>query len=228
MTDYDPMSMARRLARHDTQASSMLLCLSEYEQEFNDATGERGWDWPLELMMIYRSLPPAGLADQIAEALHGQAVLLGIKKIANLNDYQVNFDDGPMLHQFLFWLAENLRTDYQEGIEAIVADQADGAPEVFGWALHLEGYGMEEPEGRDATKEMPRGWIKQHGGYEIRVIMAVDRGGFRYQIQRRRDTGEVTAAVDSETLTEDGPHLSGRVIEALQAVMDATPNIGET
>ena len=215
----DPMALAQRT--RDPQAASLVGALGQYEKEFNAEHGENGWDWPLLLMMIHRSLPPPRLADQISEVLGGQAVLLAFK-FFNLTEINVNVEpDGIPLHQFLSWFAEMMRNDADAGREAMRNDLAEGGPDVVGWGLHIEGYGIKLKPG----EEHPEGPFKDlPDRFEQRIIMAVDRAGYRYSITRTRGTEEVTAVLDMETDKEPDVRLGGRVLDGLMEIMAVTPD----
>ena len=215
----DPMTLAQHT--RDPQAAALVGALGHYEEEFNTEHGENGWDWPLLLIMIYRSLPPTRLADMLGEVLGGQALLLAFK-FFNLTEIEVNTEpDGIPLHQFLAWFAEMLRADSDTGREAMRHDLAEGGPDVVGWGLHMEGYGVslkpgeEHPEGR--FKDVP-------GRFEQRIIMAVDRAGYRYSITRTRGTEKVSAALDTDTDKDADVRLGGRILDGLMEIMAVTPD----
>lgn len=214
-----PRDLAARIARIDDQAGALVAALGEYEREFDDAHKEQGWDWPLLMVMIHRSLPPPELADKLRTDVGAQAFMIGMKFI-DLTEVGVNVEGGPDLAYFLSWLAKQMTTDAEAGESAMVTDLRSGAPDLLAWGLHLEGYevsggpGMPLPTGE--FKNDPR-------SLECRLIMAVDRAGYRYSIRRLRTADEVSATVDLDPSGKSLQRLGGPVLDSLSAVMEATP-----
>lgn len=218
MMDGSPIEVAEKIGHIDAQAAVLIGAMGSYEEEFNTERGEDGWDWPVFLMMIYRSLPPPELAEQISTVLGGQAFLVQMKFI-NLTEIGINCDDGPDLGFFLGWFADQMAKDSEAGQAAMLSDLEGGATDLLAWGVHLEGYevggGKDIPRPTGRFKDDPR-------SVECRIVMAVDRAGYRYTVRRIRPTDEVGAVVDMDL--DAKLRLGGRVMDGLSAVMAATPS----
>ena len=214
--DGTPDEVLRALGEHmDTTALVMGNVAIDAEKNFSNTLE---WDSPPLLFTCYRDLPPAEIADDLS-GLGIQAMMVKLRNIPL--PPQVWAGDLP-LYQVLAHLAEHMSLEDEHARRLL------GGQDLFAWMLVYEAWetiiAKEDvvwgTDGKPVeSKVRPR---DDPNHVEVRLLSLVDRAGYRFTVQRRRDTNEVSMLADQGP-SDDQHGMSGRLMDSLQALMDATP-----
>lgn len=197
----------------DTSAAALIATLVSIEEDLVDG----GWDQSPALYTCSRNLPPRHIADGLARA-GSTALVMELREIPGFPD------DAPP-YVVLNGLAEMLNKTSETARLLLHADKRD----ICAWVFCCEGWGLigsqEDVENRPtkSIRDDPR-------RIEVRIITAVDRAGYRYQLTRRRDTDLVELHLDKNPSDENDEEegLHGRILDALAGIMRATPAESES
>lgn len=229
----DPEEFPAALAQIDTQASAVAAALIQWEDGWQEEHGDEGWDMPPLFAALVRHILPEELNEALTQFLNevrggprNRAMGMMLQMIPLDLPDDVNTDQGPHIAQIIEVLAEHIGKDSGPFRDAINRDRAEGRDEeLLAWMVIVEAWMVEESDVNQDTLWSDLTPANRPDRVEVRVVSAVDRAGYTYQLSRKRKNGERLMVLDMHQ-TDDPMHgMQGRIPAALAALMDATPEI---
>lgn len=202
----DPEELANSIVEVDVQAGTIAYGLAGMEQNYHETHGESGWDVPYMIGVLLRRFPD----DRFSGVLRKRGAEVQLLQFVALNIGEL-FDDAP-LPVGLMMLGTMISED-PDFLPHLLGDKggpilADARWDVVAWIALAKAWRVDD----DAPKEI-----------ENRMVAAVDRVGYRYQLARERASNETIMQIDLRITDDPEMGIGGLVPDALSALMDVTP-----